>query len=326
MNELTTIAGTRQRVRLPERVGSLYNGWLKVEHSTIDRMDDYRVENLVMFSGGWVAVQQCSWSRPIENLWTVSKDSYLLDLSLDNRKYGATAEYLGGGDKVAPRTLGSMYMVPPGQTMLLRSKQGQARSLRCFLDAELIDAYLPEKPDWNDRQSAVLDMVRFGGGRIEWLLRRMYRELQEADFATESMVESIARQLAVEIIRRFNLRDQEPSYHLGGLAPWRMRLIRDRVYSDLPMPDLEELAKLCDMTVRHLSRAFRTETGQTAGKYLEAAMAERASIMLGNGVPVREVAASLGYATSGGFSCAFRRATGLLPREVKAIRGTATLN
>ena len=148
----------------------------------------------------------------------------------------------------------------------------------------------------------------------------MYRELHEPDFASQNMIENLARQLAIEIVRRFKLRDAKPGYLVGGLAPWRMRLIQERVYSDLPVPNLEELANLCDMTVRHLSRAFRTETGLTVGKYVEAAMAERARAMLGNGTPVREVAANLGYATSGSFSCAFRRATGLLPREVKAVR------
>ena len=73
------------------------------------------------------------------------------------------------------------------------------------------------------------------------------------------------------------------------------------------------------MTVRHLSRAFRSETGRTIGKQIEAVMVDRANRMLGNGTPVREVAVALGYATAGSFTAAFRRATGLLPSEVNAV-------
>jgi AraC-like DNA-binding protein len=56
--------------------------------------------------------------------------------------------------------------------------------------------------------------------------------------------------------------------------------------------DLEEVAALCDITLRHLTRAFRTDTGQT-----------------------------LGYSHSGAFASAFRRATGVRPGEVKMAGG-----
>ena len=308
----------RSPIGLTTGVRGLYDGWLKVEQSTMDRMDSYRVENHVAFTGGWVAVQQCSWTQPIEPLWTTSERCYVLDLSLDSRKAATTVEYLNESHAAGPVSVGSMYMVPPGQTLLLRAKRGQARSLRCFIGAELIDRHLAERPDWNDFKSLPQAMVKLGGGQIEWLLRRMYRELHEPDFATEDMVETLAQQLGVEIVRRFKLHDCETGHHVGGLSPWRMRLIRERIHSDLPMPCLGELAKLCDMTVRHLSRAFRSESGQTVGKYVDLVMAERAKSMLAQGTSVRAVADSLGYATSGSFSCAFRRATGLLPREIKA--------
>jgi AraC family transcriptional regulator len=106
------------------------------------------------------------------------------------------------------------------------------------------------------------------------------------------------------------------------LAPRHKRLIRERVTAQEPLPNRDELADMCDMTVRHLSRAFRTETGQTLGGYIDSVMVDRANAMLTAGAPVRDVAESLGYATPSSFTSAFRRATGLLPREVKAQRGT----
>lgn len=71
------------------------------------------------------------------------------------------------------------------------------------------------------------------------------------------------------------------------------------------------------MTARHLSRAFRTETGQTLGRYIEATMVERAIAMLSAGTSVSGVARALGYSNSGSFATAIRRATGLLPSEIK---------
>jgi AraC family transcriptional regulator len=210
-------------------------------------------------------------------------------------------------------------MVPPGQTISYYGRGGHCRTMRCFLDADLIERHLPAKPVWSDERLAREDLLALGGGEIEWLLRRMYREVTNPDFASTAMIEMLAKQLAVEVIRRFELCEPGDRFHAGGLAPWRMRLIRERVYADRPAPSVEELAGLCDMTVRHLSRAFRMETGKTIGKFVEAVSIERANEKLLRGVPVGEVASSLGYATSGSFATAFRRATGILPSELKAM-------
>jgi AraC family transcriptional regulator len=100
-----------------------------------------------------------------------------------------------------------------------------------------------------------------------------------------------------------------------------MRRLRERVHSDLPAPSLTELAELCGMTVRHLSRAFKAETGQTLGKYVEAAMVDRArSLLAETDASVGEVASALGFASSTSFAFAFRRATGLRPSEVEGRR------
>jgi AraC family transcriptional regulator len=146
----------------------------------------------------------------------------------------------------------------------------------------------------------------------------MYREIAQPDFATVAVIEALAKQLSVEILRKFCPARAERSEFWGGLSSRHKRLIRERVNSQEPLPNREELADLCDMTIRHLSRAFRTETGQTLGRYIDSVMVDRAMVMLAAGAPVRDVAESLGYATASSFTSAFRRATGLLPSELKA--------
>jgi AraC family transcriptional regulator len=186
-----------------------------------------------------------------------------------------------------------------------------------MLDADVVEAFLTDAPEWNWSQALLDDCAHVGGTEIEWLLRRMYREVQEPDFATAEALEALAKQVAIEIVRKFKLRSSENNYRAGGLARWRMRLISERLYSDAPLPDLEEVAALCDITVRHLNRAFRTETGRTLGRYIESVMVERAKALLQAHVPVGQVAKALGYSHSGAFASAFRRATGVRPSEVK---------
>lgn len=313
--------GTRQLGARPaDNRTALNEGWLHVERSMSDKLDSYVTENVLTFSGGWIEVRQFSWAEPAENVWSTDRRCYLLNMSLINRPATTLASNLTA-QNLAGETVGRTFLVPPDQTMQCRNvDKGQARSIRCALDADLVESFLVDPPGKAWSELPLHDFLHLGGGQIEWLLRRMYREVQNPDFATVPVVEALARQLAVEIIRKFKLRCADRTYHVGGLAPWRMKLIRERLHGDRQPPALAELADLCDMTVRHLSRAFRTETGQTLGRYIEAAMVERANAMLAAGAPVGAVAEALGYASSGSFAAAFRRATGLLPSEVKAAR------
>jgi AraC family transcriptional regulator len=296
-------------------VHALYDGWLSVERSTLHAMDKYVTEHMLSFPGGWVEARQLSWSQPLESICTTSHRCYMLNLSLSGRTTGGAARNLRSMRNDC-ETIGRMWLVPPDQTLEFSSVEGQGRSIRCMLDAGLFESFLADAPRWRDDDDFFHAAFNISGGQIEWLLRRMYRELRNPDFATLQVIETLARQLTVEIIRALRLRREDASFHVGGLAPWRLRLIDQRLHNEEVLPGLEELANLCDMTVRHLSRSFRSETGRTLGKHIEAAMVDRASRMLRGGAPVRKVAAALGYASPGSFATAFRRATGMLPSEV----------
>ena len=72
------------------------------------------------------------------------------------------------------------------------------------------------------------------------------------------------------------------------------------------------------MSVRHLTRAFKAETGMTIATFVEHAMVDRARILLSNSDhSIGEIATRLGFSTHSNFTYAFRRATGLLPAEFR---------
>ncbi len=295
-----------------------YDGWLTVERSAMHSMDRYVTESMLPFPSGWVEMRQLKWSQPVESVCTSSSRCYMVNLSISGWNTGGSARYLRPHRRRDFDRIGQMWLLPPGQTLHFSSTGGETRSIRCAFDASLLESFLADTPRWCEDGDLLHAAFNLSGGQIEWLMRRMYRELRSPDFATPQIIETLAKQLAVEIIRTLKLHREEDTRYVGGLPPWRLRLIRKRLWSDEPLPDLEELATLCDMTVRHLSRAFRSETGRTIGKHIESAMVDRARRMLENHVPVRDVAVALGYATSGSFAAAFRRATGLLPSEVNA--------
>jgi AraC family transcriptional regulator len=308
------IDGTGKRSAADRKI---QRDWVFAKNSMFDRVDSYTTENLTVFPGGRIEVRYFSWSRPMDNVWETGKRCYLFNMSLSNQEPPTTWTHLDTGLQKRRTGRGGLTFVPPAQKMSSSFAAGNSRSVCCMLDANVIEAFLTDAPEWNWSQALLDDCAHVGGTEIEWLLRRMYREVQEPDFATADVLETLAKQVAIEVVRKFKLRSSENNYRAGGLAPWRMRLIRERLYSDAPLPYLEEVATLCDITVRHLARAFRTETGQTLGRYIESVMVERAKALLQARVPVGQVAKTLGYSHSGAFASAFRRATGVRPSEVK---------
>lgn len=304
----------------------LNDGWLSVERSMYDHIDHYETENYQVFAGGWLEVRNYCWSQPIQNIWSTERRCYLISMSLAGHETASVMTNLRTGQRGELESTGRVSLVPPEQTMQCQSRKGQVRSMRCMLEASLVESFLNATPMWDWRRVPLHEEMHLGGGEIEWLLRRMYREIREPDFATVPVVETLAKQLAVEILRKFHRYGADRSSFIGGLSARHKRLIRERLHSPEPLPSREELAQLCDMTVRHLSRAFRTETGQTLGRCIDTVMIERAKAMLLTGVSVREVAAAIGYATSSSFTSAFRRTTGLLPSDITAINKSGAVS
>src|SRR5579863_7475127 len=237
-----------------ERFRRLQDG----RNSQYSSTDTYRIEHNVSFAQGAVEVREYAWADPKADTWTCA--SHFLDFSLAPRPASTWAGYLDEGQ--IRNRLGRIKFVPAGRTVRSGGVAGKHRSMHCLLSTEMFDNLLPNRPSWD--AVAVSDGLCLSGRDIEWLLYKIYGELKHSSFAAPVVVESFATALAVALIRKFHpgrLGARAP--RSGGLAPWRMRRIRDRVYGEQAMPSLSELAEVCGMSVRHLSRAFKFETGET---------------------------------------------------------------
>ena len=125
----------------------------------------------------------------------------------------------------------------------------------------------------------------------------------------------MAAQLAIELSRYYLGIEEEKA--AGGLSPWRLKLIEDRLVSDLTPPSVQDLANMCNMSARHLTRAFRVSRGRSIGSYVLEHRMNRAKKMLASGMSIKAVATAMEFTTASNFTIAFRRATGETPREYK---------
>lgn len=250
-------------------------------------------------------------SGPTDNILH-EKSAYWLDMSLSPRPRNARACYSNHWNPHRFERLGKLFLIPPGETLHTRVDGGSLQtSIVCHLSSEAMGKWLDADFEWNDR--GLEASLNIQNDNVRSLLLRLAQETRYPGFASDAMIELIASQLAIELGRYFTHLSDIPVS--GGLAPWRLRLI-DECLRDMPAtPSLTELANLCKLSVRQLTRGFRTSRGCSIGDYLASNRINYAKTLLSSGQSVKEVAYALGFSSPSSFCFAFRRATGVTPRE-----------
>lgn len=242
------------------------------------------------------------------------RPAYWLDMCLTPRPNNARACYR---DHWSPRRfarLGKVFLLPVGETVQARSDGTcSQQSVLCHLHPEPIRQWFDGDLRWtNQRLEASLDIPE---ATIRSLLLRLARELRHPGFASAAMVELIGSQLAIEL-SRYCTQVSGPKLR-GGLAPYRLRRIDERLAEIREAPTLDQLADLCQLSVRQLTRGFRESRGRSLGEHIADRRLDHAKQLLAGGQQVKAVAYTLGFSSPSSFGYAFRRATGETPSEYR---------
>ena len=249
---------------------------------------------------------------PVDRIM-LDEDAYRFGLCLAPGPHIVRARYRERWGRHRFERLGHAFVLPPGEPVEIRSECGRDTSLMCELRAESIRAWLDSDVQWAPRSlEASLDIPN---AHIRSLLLRLAEEAHHPGFASEALVESIAVQLAIELRRHCTAIAEEPAS--GGLAPWRLRRIDERLREVRAAPTLAELAGLCRLSVRHLTRSFRASRGGSIGEYVAFCQVDHARRLLAMDQSVKATAYSLGFSSPSAFANAFRRATGESPHEFR---------
>ena len=241
-------------------------------------------------------------------------EEYRLDLSLTPRPRNARARYLHRWSPHRFERLGTVWLLPPGETLQATSDGVlRQRSLVCHLRPEQMREWIQHDLEWTDRRlAAILDIP---DANIRGLLLRLAEEVRHPGFASEVLVELICAQIAIELGRYCAGINEGPI--TGGLAPWRLRLIDERLREVKAAPTLAELADLCKLSVRQLTRGFRVSRGCSIGDHVARSRLDHAKRLLASDESVKGIAYSLGFSSPSSFSYAFRRLLGETPRQFR---------
>ncbi len=248
------------------------------------------------------------------DLVMVDRDTYWLDLSLTSRSPNARACYRDHWHPQRYKRLGKVFLLPPGETVQMCSDGTLSeRCVVCHLQPEAMLEGFDGPLEWTSRRlEAGLDIPE---ATIRGLLLKLAREMQQPGFASQALIELITAQLAIELARYFGSFVETASSR--EMAPWRLRLIEERLRDLRDPPTLAELATLCKLSVRQLTRSFRLSRGCSLGEYIAERRIEYAKELLAGDQSLKAIAYALGFATPSAFCVAFRHTTGRTPGEYR---------
>ena len=249
-------------------------------------------------------------TNPIDDL-LYTGEGYRLDLSVMPRPANARARFVDRWRPHHYERIGALFLLQKGERVHARSETGEGATIVCHLQPQLLRKWFGEELEWNDeRLKASLDIT---SESLKGLILRMGSEIRTPRFGHEMLLELMAGQLALELRRYCTSVECAPK--LGGpLARWRLRIIDERLASNEAIPTLTELAVLCRLSVRQLTRGFRLTRGCSIGTYIANHQVEEAKRLLVSGECIKVIAQRLGFASASSFTFAFRKATGSTPR------------
>lgn len=239
--------------------------------------------------------------------------TYQINMCLTPRPPHARAGYLRRWGPHRFERLGDIFLVPPGEELNFRGGSGRQDSLVCTIEKAAVARIIGQDLGWTDTQLAsTLDLT---SARIRALLLRMMEEVRHPGLASEGMIAFMGGELAIEVGRFCLEVNERPA--TGGLSGWRLRLIDERLTGSPVAPTLGELADLCNISVRQLTRGFKVSRGCSIGDYIEQRRMETAKRMLVAGESVKTIAFVMGFSSPSSFTFAFRRAVGSSPSEFR---------
>ncbi|CAN7514766.1 helix-turn-helix transcriptional regulator [Phenylobacterium sp. LjRoot225] len=245
--------------------------------------------------------------------YVFNQDAWWIDLGLTPRPTNTRARYVDGWSPHRYVRVGTMMLVPAGHALQFRTDGGSMASIVCLIRPELVRKWTEDELDWTDRLlEANLDVA---SSALRAPLLRLADELRHPGLAGAAMAELLMGQVTIELARHCAALKDAPAS--GGLAAWRLRLIDERLAQVGPPPGLDELAGLCALSVRQLTRGFRASRGRPLGEHIACQRAELAKRRLVGDESLKEIAHALGFASHSSFTSAFRRATGVTPREFR---------
>ncbi len=131
----------------------------------------------------------------------------------------------------------------------------------------------------------------------------------------ELFVDHVALALSIHVAHRYGDVAALPQQWEGGLAPWQERRAKELLDAHIGGGvTLDLLARACELSNRHFTRAFRQSTGMAAHQWLQYRRMEKAKQLLEKSSgSLSTIALDCGFADQSHFTRTFSRVVGVTP-------------
>ena len=282
-----------------------------------------------MMAEGWnIALQArtpratlelCRHTWPSPNRILLREEEPTLSFNLTGSSQGKSGAKSGRyreSDGPAFFPMGDMMFQPAGTELDSYGEGGEQRFLRVSFHPQAFAEGLELATDHTDPEIQ-RRLLKVDAPSVLMLVRRTLSEMRAPGMASSFLLDGLTTMMAVELMRYLAGRSVADQPAHGGLAPWLVRRIEERIHDDAAMPPtVDELARLVRLSSRHLARAYRASKDCTLSETIEVARQARAERMvLDNALALKEIAHRLRFASPSSFSTAFRRRAGCSPQE-----------
>ena len=261
------------------------------------------------FGFGHAQIVRRAWDEPIDVVGVPNE--HRLEFAMLPRSNAACGRFPDRQGIPGFERFGEIFFFPAGQVVHAKSHCRRQYSVVCSFRPEAMEPWFQGRLQWTDAR--LQGSLNITNPSIRSLLTRLGEELLNPGFAGTVMIEMMAGQIGIELARY--LVGIEELSHTGGLSHRNLRLVDERLAQNGPPPSLTELAGLCGLSVRHLTRAFRTSRRRSIGNYMAECRIDRARHLLASGMSVKWIAHTMAFSSPAALSTAFRRATGERPRD-----------
>jgi AraC family transcriptional regulator len=258
------------------------------------------------------------WPRPVETRDCATE--HQLSLSISRRPPRSQIRYDLGDSSNRFADAGDIVFFPASIPYYGRSEGGEQRLLTCRFSSERWSSLLPDHAGWSDVDlKAAVDVK---DSKLRSSLTRMSQEVLNPGFASSVLLEALLGAALVDLARYLKRHSAGERLGNGGLAAWQLRRLKERINTfEIGTPSIAELARLCGISTRHLTRSFKQAQGATLHRYIEEARLARArSLLVDTDLPLKAISWRLGFAHPSSFSYAFQRAIGQTPSAFRAQR------
>lgn len=148
-------------------------------------------------------------------------------------------------------------------------------------------------------------------------------ELEAGGTDSRLYAESMATAMAVHLLRRYSLLEQEIKHYTGGLPKYKLReaiaYIQEHLEQNLT---LAELAAVVHMSPHYFASLFKQSTGLTPHQYVTSCRIERAKQLLARReLTIVEICQQVGFQNQSHFTRVFRQHTTTTPKAYRDACG-----